>query len=212
MIFLLFLSLTLHATFVFFPYFGRHVEKTSAPHSGVKPSATLTVRLATEKNTARINEGRQISAHADEKAPPTTHRDETVEPTRTIGADLLPMHGQTYYPTDQLSKRPQPVDAMDMDSPELRGLTQSGKIAMRLWIDESGGVSDVEVEKTDLPDAYVTPVVKIFLRSRFLPGERGGRKVGSLMRIEVDIDAPSPNGLKPGSPGTGPGGLAPGNR
>ena len=124
-------------------------------------------------------------------APPT--RSEALQEIgspleRTEGIGMLPLPAPTYYPTDQLTKRPQPLGAADLDVPEIRMIVASGKMILKLWIDEFGEVVDVDVEKTELPDVLSRPTVAAFKRLRFTPGERNGLRVGSVMRIEVSYD------------------------
>lgn len=109
-----------------------------------------------------------------------------VDPARGLGA--LPVPAPPYYTTDQLTKRPQPLGSAELDAPDIHPIVASGKIILKLWINEFGELSDVEVEKTELPEVISLSTVAAFKRLRFTPGERGGVRVGSVMRIEVSYD------------------------
>lgn len=106
----------------------------------------------------------------------------------TEGANVLPIPAPTFYTTDQLSKRPQPTAEAELDAPEIRPIIASGKMILKLWINELGEVIDVEVERTELPEAFSRTAVAAFRRLHFSAGERHGQRVGSVMRIEVSYD------------------------
>lgn len=180
-----------HAGVFFLPYLGLAISGAPAPrYAAISPRA-VTVLLSAPAAEAT---GRRVAEPPPGtlKPPADVNSVTQLPPANAIGADLLPIRGMPFYPTDQLSKRPQPVEAVDFDSPELGGIANSGKIVLRLWIDEKGAVADVKLERTDLPEAITGPIIAIFKRSQFLPGERGGQRVGSIMKIEVDIDTRPP--------------------
>lgn len=104
------------------------------------------------------------------------------------GIGVLPFSAPPFYPTNQLSKRPQPLGSADLDTPEINLIVASGRMILKLWIDETGEVVDVEVESTELPEVFSRSAVAAFKHLRFTPGERGGVRVGSVMRIEVSYD------------------------
>jgi len=106
----------------------------------------------------------------------------------TEGADLLPVPGAPYYTTQDLTVRPQPLEEGVLDPPEIAPIVASGKIILTLWINELGEVADVLVENTELSEAITKTAVAAFQKMRFTPGEVKGRKVGTIMRIEVSYD------------------------
>jgi TonB family protein len=109
------------------------------------------------------------------------------------GAGLLPIPSQTYFTTDQLSKRPQPMGMAELDPIETRAIIASGRIVLKLWITERGSVTRVDVESSNLPAIFTRAAVEGFKRLRFEPGQRDGQAVGTVLRIEVDYD----DGRKP---------------
>ena len=107
---------------------------------------------------------------------------------RAAGIGLLPIPAPAYYTTDQLTKRPQPTSDPRLDVPEFGPVFASGKVILKIWINELGAVKTVDVEKSDVPEAIAATAAAAFGKLRFLPGEINGRPVGTLMRIEVTYD------------------------
>jgi len=101
------------------------------------------------------------------------------------GAGLLPLQSLAYYTPDQLSKRPQPLAKAELDPPDLNPIVASGKLVLKLWIDNGGKVTRIEIESNDLPPKFVGTALRAFERLRFVPGEREGRAVGTVLNIEV---------------------------
>jgi len=104
------------------------------------------------------------------------------------GADVLPIDAPLFYPADQLTQGPQPIAVTELETPETKPIVASGTMVMKLWINDLGEVVDVEVEKTDLPETLVKSAIAVFKRMHFSPGERQGKHVGSVMKIEVTYD------------------------
>jgi TonB family protein len=104
---------------------------------------------------------------------------------RARGSDLLPVPAPTYYSTDQLTKPPQPTSEPRLDVPRSVARSVSGKVVLKLWIDERGKVDLVEVESSNLPQAVAGTAAAAFGKLRFAPGEIDGTRVRTLMRIEV---------------------------
>jgi TonB family protein len=61
----------------------------------------------------------------------------------------------------------------------------TGRVALKVWINELGGVDEVEVERSDLPKAVSAHAAAAFAKLRFVPGQVDGRSVGVLMRVEI---------------------------
>jgi hypothetical protein len=160
----LILSCLFHAVLVLMPYFGKStVVSPSAALGALKggPSRALEVRL--------------------ERASPSPR-------TRTNvrrGSEVLPIPAPAYYTTDQLTKAPRPTSEPKLDVPRSIARSVSGRVLLRLWIDELGNVASVEVESSDLPDTVSGTAAAAFGKLHFVPGEIDGRRVRTLMRIEV---------------------------
>lgn len=186
------LSCMLHGAVVFLPFLGQSAAETRLALKGrhSPPRAiNATLELAGEHKFSVVNVPVATPIVPDQSAPERA-ADEERPPTqqRAEGAGLLPLPAPAYYTTDQLTKRPQPVAAADLDAEAIRPILASGKIILKLWINEFGVVADVVVETTELPDVFTRTAVAAFKGLRFVPGERNGRPVGTVMRIEVTYD------------------------
>jgi TonB family protein len=186
------LSCLLHAALVFLPFFGRSaVETRLALKSSQKmpPVVTVTLRLAGENrfDVKSVPPAAVIEPAAAAVERPAVEGQLQAQ-TGAEGADLLPLPALGYYTTDQLTKRPQPVSAIELDSTETSPIVVSGKIVLRIWINEFGSVADVELEASDLPEVFSRTAIAAFKSLRFAPGELNGLPVGTVMRIEVNYD------------------------
>jgi len=104
------------------------------------------------------------------------------------GAGLLPIESQAFYSPDQLSKRPQPLAKAELDPPDLNPIVASGKLVLNLWIDAGGKVTRIEIDSNNLPPKFVRTALIAFEQMRFVPGERDGRAVGTVLKIEVNYE------------------------
>lgn len=103
-------------------------------------------------------------------------------------SDLLPMKSPLFYDSKQLTKRPHPSIAVELDTPEMSSMNASGSIVLKLWINERGNVVSLAVEKTELPEPVLATAIKVFKNLHFEPGEINGDPVGSVLRIEIDYE------------------------
>jgi len=186
------LSCLLHAAVVFLPFLGKSVIDTRLSLKGSqKMPAFINATLATvgeTRFTARSVPPAELIKPEAEAVDGPAEAEQRKPQAGAEGAGLLPIPALGYYTTDQLTKRPQPVTAIELDAPEISAIVVSGKIILRLWISESGSVADVEVEKTELPEAFSRTAIAAFKKLRFAPGERNGMPVGTVMLIEVSYD------------------------
>ena len=189
----LMVSCLLHAALVFMPYLGASSSASQPAVQGgqkLKPPRAFSATLVLEKKSAftvadvPANEGSMPDSSAERMA------NEEPRPAldHAVGIGLLPIPAPTYYTTDQLTKRPQPIAAAELDAPEIRPILASGTIILKLWINELGDVISVDVEKTDLPEMFSRAAVAAFRHLRFVPGELNGQRVGTMMRIEITYD------------------------
>lgn len=192
-------SCLLHGIIILLPSLGGHFSRpTIAAKASIQASRTqLAVLTATfapvvsakpqiaepTAATENANDGRDIA----EKE--TTGPNTKAVPEHTGIAALLPMPPRLeYYPADQLTKRPRALGVIELDPPEIREIVVSGKLVLKLWIDDRGYVADVVVEESGLPEIFSRVAADAFRQSRFRPGERSGKRVGSIMRVEVAYD------------------------
>ncbi|MFA7280746.1 MAG: hypothetical protein WC100_11685 [Sterolibacterium sp.] len=155
---------------------GTHLgENVQVDHPAVEAAEPMTLSIVAARNAVQRS------------AASVQQPSETSTPARQ-GAELLPLPAIRFYGTRELTKRPQPLGQADLDTPEIKMIVASGKMILKLWIDEAGEVIEVEVEKTELPEMLSDLTRARFKHMRFLPGERMGIPVGSVMRIEVNYD------------------------
>ena len=155
------LSCLLHAGVIFTPYLGASSSAYQpAVEGGRKPAParvlSVTLEAEKEKNSAFTvaavpTDGESMAASPFEHASKEQPRPPL---ERTEGVGLLPLPAPVNYTTDQLTKRPQPVGAAELDTPEIRPIIASGTIVLKLWINELGTVTSVDVEKSDLPEMF----------------------------------------------------------
>jgi outer membrane biosynthesis protein TonB len=176
------LSCLLHAALVLMPYLGTSAAVSwpvvrGAKHPG--PARILTVRLL-ELEAAPAG-----APAAESPARPAANDEPRPVVERAAGVGLLPIPAPAYYTTDQLTKRPLPMSDPKLDVPEIGPIFASGKVILKIWINELGIVKSVDIEKSDLPEAISATAAAAFGKLRFIPGEINGRPVGSSMRVEV---------------------------
>jgi hypothetical protein len=193
----LFLSILVHVLAVLPPLFG--VARGGG--EGVASRHEITARLVSAaKADTSEDDGRPEDAFREEVAPsaplhgndsealaPGTPAREgnSGKPEKNRG----PGDGSSqlrYFPSDQLTVRPYPLTVLDdpgMLGPELDG--RGDRVVLKVWISDSGEVTEMETEFTDMPVRIHEATVAAFRRMRFMPGEIDGRRVGSIMRIEM---------------------------
>lgn len=188
------LSCLLHAAAMILPYLGLSASQTRLALAGRRePPRVLdaTLNLAGARAHPDALADTAPPAESVSRPPLTQPAAGVPQPAarqRAEGVDLLPLPATVYYSTDELTKRPQPLAAVDLDAPQIRPIVASGKIVLKLWINELGLVVEVAVEKSDLPEIFSRTAVAAFKQLRFAPGERNGQPVGTVMRIEVNYD------------------------
>ena len=96
-----------------------------------------------------------------------------------------------YLAAHELDRRPQVLSHVEPQFPAL-ALVPTGRVVLRLYIDESGAVDAVAAESTDRTGAFEAAAREAFAAARFLPGIKDGVPVKSLVRIEVLFGSPHP--------------------
>lgn len=108
-----------------------------------------------------------------------------------------------FIPAEELDERPQAIAELPADPPRLREHPEGGRVVLRLWINEFGTVSRVDVEDSDMPEIFQDEARAAFYRMAFVPGKKNGRPARTLMRVEVTYRALEPvrgEAKKPRSP------------
>jgi TonB family protein len=97
-----------------------------------------------------------------------------------------------YYTKRELSKEPALATTVNLDVPRGATAPEGGKVALRLWIGESGRVDIIVVVGTNVPVIMTEAAVAAFKAARFQPGEINGEAVKSQLAIAVsyEVDAP----------------------
>jgi TonB family protein len=196
----LLVSCLLHAALVLMPSLGKSTTVSRADLRGMqKPDSArvLDVKLKQESQSAPTVAGKRAAEAGAAESPARPKANEESRPAlnRSRGTDLLPVPAPTYYTTDQLTRPPRPTSRPDLDVPREIARLVTGKVVLKLWIDESGNVNSAEVERSNLPEAVSSIAAAAFGKLRFVPGEIDGRPVRTLLRIEVayvDGKRPSP--------------------
>jgi len=105
-----------------------------------------------------------------------------------------------YYRTRDLDVRPGILTRVEPAYPDTalaRGL--SGKVVLRLYIDEKGVVERVETLRAQPAGYFEAAAERAFRAARFTPGRKGKQAVKTQMVIEVSFQAPpaAARGAKP---------------
>lgn len=93
-----------------------------------------------------------------------------------------------YFTKRELSKEPTLAATVKLDVPRGATAPEGGKVALRLWIGESGSVDIIVVVRTNVPVIMTETAVTAFKAARFQPGEINGQPVKSQLAIEVSFD------------------------
>src|SRR5262245_52977504 len=132
------LSCLLHAALVLAPYHGTGAEVApGAAARGAPPPRTaprLDVRLERAGESGAAAAGKPAAS------------------SRTRGSDRLPIPAPTYYLSGQLTRSPRPTAEPNLQVPQSIARAVTGRVVLKLWIDERGRVELAEVESSNLPE------------------------------------------------------------
>jgi TonB family protein len=102
-----------------------------------------------------------------------------------------------YYTSGELDARPGIMTDVQPAYPQRAAARNlSGKVVIRIFINESGGVDKVIAVRADPPGYFEDAATDAFRAARFTPGVKNGVAVRSQIAIEVSFDGPSPQGLQ----------------
>jgi TonB family protein len=176
------LSFLLHALVIVMPSPGTGVRAVrDAPRA-------IDVRLQKGETPATRTDVPPVAPVAVSAAlppPPPPYEPAARETRLSRGLDLLPAPAAPYFTTDRLTKQPLATSQPSLTVPRQTARYVSGRMMLRVWINELGGVDEVEVESSNLPETVYSLAVAAFRKLHFVPGEVDGRPVGVLMRIEI---------------------------
>ncbi|MCZ8251918.1 MAG: hypothetical protein O9318_05585 [Hylemonella sp.] len=96
-----------------------------------------------------------------------------------------------HYLAEKLSRPPRPLQEVKLDLPEAGLLTAPGQLRLTLWIDTEGRVVAYHMDAPDLPEEYTTAVAEVFASIQYVPGELLGRKVNTILKLQIDHEPAS---------------------
>jgi len=115
--------------------------------------------------------------------------------TSVISAALLPEAAaqerpvaQRYYRSRELDVVPGIRTRVHPEYPHMAHV--SGKVTIRLYIDEHGTVEHVGILRAEPPGHFEASAQRAFLAARFTPGMKGGVPVKSQLTLQVDYKQP----------------------
>jgi TonB family protein len=185
-------SVVLHGAVLFVPYLGASTEALKPSPQAPKPPSPRLTAVLTAPRTSPLFRPLPLASFEPVPLDEVVIQVEDAPPAQAVeqraGADLLPIEAPLFYPTRELSKKPQIIETNELDAPETKPIVASGSIVLKLWINDLGEVVDTEVEKTTLPEVFTRAASHAFRKMRFTPGERQGKPVGTVMRIEIRYD------------------------
>ena len=183
---------------------GAHLSATLMPPAASTPDVAAVAAVATVFRPAAPPRGPAprsaappaASAAADVVVSPSPVRPSELASAPTPNLPNLPTLPNLpippllarYVPAEQLTPRPRALAEPELDPQQLAAYVASGEIALTLWIDEHGAVSELHVEHSDLPAVFAQTAAAAFREVRFAPGEIDGHAVGSVLRIAVRYD------------------------
>ncbi len=101
------------------------------------------------------------------------------------GGGVVPVPAHHFHTADELTRRARPMNRPRLEVSESAPAFVSGTVILRVYVDALGTLVGVEIEKSDVPPSVAGEAAAAFRKLRYIPGEIHGRRVASLMRIEV---------------------------
>jgi protein TonB len=146
-----------------------------------------------------VNPADAISIERQELLPlpvllKTARRSEAAEKSsRSAAAALALIALPLYLPAAELDEKPLVRTSVEPEYPQ--GATSEGRVVLRLFINEAGGVDEVAVASAEPAEIFAQPAVKAFASALFTPGRKDGIPVKSSTTVEVLFGAPPPVAL-----------------
>jgi hypothetical protein len=146
------------------------------------------VQVVSEKQVEATE--KQFQYPSDAIQPDTTPlgKDNSLLPQKSV-EPVLETPEMRYFSSDLLTIRPYPLtqlESPDLSNSLLNG--SAGRIVLKVWVSDAGEVTATETEFTEMPIEVHEAIVAAFQRMRFMPGEIGGKPVGSILRIEMTYE------------------------
>lgn len=91
-----------------------------------------------------------------------------------------------WLPSGRLTRLPMPLDAVDLDQPDMQLAGFTGRIELIVLIDRHGRVAHVRTASTEpAAQAFAKQAAGRFRSARFTPGEVDGVAVNAILKISV---------------------------
>ncbi len=103
-------------------------------------------------------------------------------------AGKAPSEAKRYYRTRELDVVPGIMTRTNPEYPDMARV--SGKVLIRLFIDERGTVEHVAVLRAEPPGVFDASARRAFLAARFTPGMKAGVPVKAQLTLQVDYTQP----------------------
>jgi protein TonB len=166
---------------------AKHVPPSGGDVSPATPSAP-------NAQPRSVRRSPSVAARLASQTPTDARRSVTHERAAEV-SDVtevtLPLpRDPTWYSARQLDELPRPLRPIRPKHPDAAGEGKAtGRIVLRLLIDESGTVTDVSVLEPAREGHFETSALAAVRETRFRPGSKGGRIVKSSILLELSYGA-----------------------
>ena len=100
----------------------------------------------------------------------------------------IPVDSEPFLPSSHLTRQPETLSNPPQEALlRIMELSPRGMAILTLWIDRHGQVSHLEIDRTNLPPEAAAIAREAFSGLRFAPGQRNGKPVNSVIRMEVKV-------------------------
>lgn len=194
----LILSLFGHVFFLLYLFSYVFPAFQHAPATTIRPkflTVQLTqVDLATQINRVTLRPNDNAPGPTDNIAvkteiktrPEAAHDTPSSQPVIEVsGSELNSILNIKYYSLSELDQIPATRNTVDMASLDLLDYPQSGKLTLRLWVDEYGKVINVETISSDLPPDFAEHASKLFQQAEFFQGTVKNHPVRFMSKVVV---------------------------
>lgn len=192
------LSALLHLSLIYGVQIGTH---------GSAPAGRIEVRLssvARPQKLHRLLPAAPANASAAQTVPPTasepvraTASTEDVTAARRPEEDKLRPEldvpvivDPVWYEARDLDLFPRPLNPVVPEYPTAAGESMRGELTLALRIDEYGTVQEAQVVKAEPPGYFEEAALTAFRSAHFVPGQRDGHPVRSVIAVRVRVGPP----------------------
>ena len=104
---------------------------------------------------------------------------------------MIPITQERYYKIKELDVIPRPISLITPRYPEaVPASVRRGVVKLEIRLDEDGVVTEVTVLGGEPPGYFEDAARDAFLNAKFTPGMKSGRKVRSLLTLQVHFVSP----------------------